>query len=82
MKDLLVQIDLLKANLKVKDEMIMGIKEIDFIYVIINYNVVTEIELAAFKEQSENKMEALQMDLKESQCINGMISTIIVKSHY
>ena len=63
MKDLLVQINVLKANLKVKDERIIGIKEIDFIHVIFNYNLATEKELAALKRLSENRLEQL-MKLK------------------
>ena len=38
--------------------------------------IATEIELAAFKDLSENRLkelEALQIKLEESQCINGMI---------
>ena len=38
--------------------------------------IATETELAIFKELSENRLkeiEALHIDLEESQCINGIV---------
>lgn len=82
-KDLLVHIDQLKTTLKDKDERIMSKIHVYLCVVLILFNdifmIATETELATFKELSKNrleKLEALQIHLQESQCINGMTFNI------
>ena len=73
-KDLLVQINQLKAALKDKNEKIMGKMYLCMIFDLI-WMIATETKLARFKELLENRLkeiEVLQMELEESQCINGI----------
>ena len=79
-KDLIVQINDLKAALRDRDEMILGKINLCIICMITN-----ETELATFRELSENRLkeiEALKRDLKESRCINGMILIIVCIINY